>query len=196
MIRVFNLFRKLNFLSVSAKDFFVQGMVEFNPHGYRCPVCKAEHNDWVRHATYERCLVSFENEHTVTYHITVVRYKCPSCNHTHAILPESIIPYHSYSFLFILAVMKDYFTKSITVENICIKYGIAVSTLYSWKELFLRHKKIWLGLLDNACTSSLRFLNSLFEGGLVHTLKEFFLMTGISFLQSTDHIKKAHWAME
>jgi len=194
MIRVFELLCKLKFINLSAKDLFLQSMAEFHPHEYKCPFCSAEHPDWKKHAVYERYLISFENGRTVSCQITIVRYRCSSCGHTHAILPELIIPYQSYSLLFILAVMRDYFISSLTVEDICAKYDISVSTLYSWKGLFLRHKKIWLGLLDDVCTSSLQFLDSLFIGSLLHTLKEFFLTAGVSFLQSTSHVKKAYYA--
>lgn len=192
MIRVFELFCKLNFINISAEALFLQCMAQFNPEDHICPYCGAKHPDWKKHAVYERCLISFENGQVVAYRIIVVRYKCSSCNHTHAILPEYIIPYQSYSFLFIIAVMRDYFTGSLTVEGICDKYGIAVSTLYSWKRLFLRHKKIWLGLLDDACTSSLQFLEPILSASFLHRLKEFFLTSGVSFLQGASRMKKAH----
>lgn len=191
MIRVFELLCKLNFVKLSAIDLFTYSMAQFQPHDHRCPYCSNEHPDWKKHAVYERYLISFENGRTVSYQITIVRYRCSSCSHTHAILPEFIIPYQSYSLLFILAVMRDYFIGFLTVDRICAKYDISVSTLYSWKKLFLRHKKVWLGLLDDACTSSLQFLDFLFN---LRTLKEFFLMAGVSFLQGPSHIKKAYFA--
>lgn len=194
MIRVFELFYKLNFVKLSASDLFIQSMAEFHIHEHECPFCLTKHPDWKRHAVYERYLISFEDGHTVLHQITVIRYRCPSCGHTHAVLPESIIPYQSYSFLFIIQVMRDYFTGSLNVVGICAKYGITVSTIYSWKKLFLRHKKVWLGLLVDACTTSIHFLNSLFTGGLLHNLKEFFLMAGVSFLQSKSHMRRAHSA--
>lgn len=193
MIRVFELFCKLNLMNLTAKDLFLQSMVKFQPHDHKCPFCSAEHPDWKKHAVYERYLISFESGRNVSYLITIVRYRCSSCGHTHAILPESVIPYQSYSLLFILAVMRDYYIGSLTVADICEKYDIAVSTLYSWKELFLRHKKVWLGLLDDACTSSLQFLDCFFRNHL-RSLKEFFLMAGVSFLQGPSHIKKAYFA--
>jgi len=193
MIRVFELFCKLNLINLSAKDLFLQSMAEFQLNDHKCPFCSAKHPDWKRHAVYERYLISFESGRNISYLITIVRYKCSSCGHTHAILPEFIIPYQSYSLLFILSVMRDYFMGSLTVADICEKYDISISTLYSWKKLFLRHKKVWLGLLDDACTSSLQFLDLLFRNHL-RTLKEFFLMAGVSFLQSPSHIKKAYFA--
>lgn len=191
MIRVFELFRKLNFINISDIDFFYQSMAKINLNDHICPFCKAKHPDWSKHAVYERYLVYFEHGHTVSYIVTVERCRCSSCGHTHAILPESIIPYQSYSFLFIIAVMRDYFTKSLTIERICDKYNISVSTLYVWKKLFLRHKKIWLGLLKDAYTSPMGFLDSFFFHSFLYDLKEFFIMTGLSFLQGMSFLKKA-----
>jgi transposase-like protein len=194
MIRVFELFCKFNFINLSAEELFLQSMAMLCIYAYKCPFCMAEHPDWKKHAVYERYLISFKNGHVVSCRITIVRYKCSSCGHTHAILPESIIPYQSYSFLFIIAVLRDYFTKSLTVEDICNKYNISVSTLYSWKKLFQRHKKIWLGLLEDACISSMQFLDSLFNENLLNNLKEFFLTAGVSFLQCSPRKIKAHSA--
>ena len=170
-------------------------MAEFHPHDYKCPFCPAEYPDWKKHAVYDRYLISFENGITITYRITITRYRCQSCGHTHAILPELIIPYQSYSLLFIIAVMRDYFIGSLTIESICIKYDISVSTLYSWKKLFLRHKKLWLGLLEDASISSQQFLHYFLSiGSLLYNLKEFFLTVAISFIQGAFHKRKAHHA--
>lgn len=92
MIRVFELFCKLNFINISAEAFFLQAMSKLNLNNIVCPLCKTKHPEWKKHDVYERWLISFENGHTVTYRITVTRYRCSSCGHTHAVLPESIVP--------------------------------------------------------------------------------------------------------
>ena len=194
MIRGFGLLCKLKLKNLSAEDLFNKYMAEFKPGEHSCPWCSTKDPDWKKHAVYGRWLISFENGAAVTYRIEITRYKCSSCGHTHAILPESIIPYQSYSFLFILAVLRDYHARSLTVEAICDKYGISVSTLYSWKELFLRHKKIWMGLLEDAYTSSLEFLDSFYDGNFSYDLKEFFQLAGVSFLQGSSHVRKAYSA--
>jgi hypothetical protein len=110
MIRVFQLFCKLNFKHLSAEYLFNKYMAEFKPVEHSCPWCNTKDPDRKKHAEYERWLISYEGGGTVAYRLVITRYKCPSCGHTHAILPESIIPYQSYSFLFIIAVMRDYYT--------------------------------------------------------------------------------------
>lgn len=191
MIRVFQLFFKLNFKVLSGLDFFNKSMEELNLFDYPCPCCNTKHPDWKRHDDYERRLIDFEKGKVACYYIVIVRYICSSCRHTHAILPESIIPYQSYSFLFILSALSDYFTKSCTVNFICEKYNISASTLYAWKKLFLKHKKIWLGILEDTHTSSIQFLKSLINDLLYH-LNDFFNMSGSSFLQSVTYRRNAH----
>ncbi len=191
MIRVFKLFCKLIFINFSAEDFFLESMAEFNPYKHKCPCCGAKHPDWEKHSCYDRYLISFENSCVSSCQITIVRYKCSSCGHTHAVLPESIIPYRSYSFLFIISVMMDYFKRPLTIEGICDKYNISVSTLYSWKKLFLQQKKLWLGLLENAYTSAIQFLNSFLDETRIYELEDFFKTASLSFLQGTR--KKAKY---
>ena len=192
MIRVFKLFCKGSFQSLSAIDLFEQAMAAFSPDTFACPICSTQHPDWTLHGSYERNLISFEHGKPVPYRVTVDRYKCASCGSTHAVLPESIIPYQSYSLLFIVAVLNDYFRRVLTVREICAKYDIAVSTLYAWKRLFRTHKRLWLGILEDACTSARHFLTFLSTGERLATLHEFFFLTGYSFLQDRIRWRTPH----
>lgn len=79
----------------------------------------------------------------------IKRVRCVSCGHTHAILPDYIVPYTSYSLLFILRVLAGHFLGLGSVEQLCRRYSISVSMLYQWKALFLTHKEIWLGALED-----------------------------------------------
>lgn len=81
--------------------------------------------------------------------VEVQRVRCASCGHTHAILPDHIIPYTTYSLLFILRVLAGHFLGLGTVEQLCLRYSISASMLYQWKALFLAHKEIWLGVLED-----------------------------------------------
>lgn len=128
---------------------------------------------------YERYLVSWEDGGTVSRIITVERRQCASCGHTHAVLPSCLIPYKSYSLRFILIVLQNYFLRVCTVEQLCERYGISISTLYRWLRLFKRQKAIFLGVLEGAGMSCLSFLEGL-EGGF---LKDFYQTLRFSFLE-------------
>ena len=187
MIRAFGLFCKLNLIDISAYDAFLLAMSEISIHDYPCPFCACNHPDWSKHASYERYLISFEHGRSVTYTVTVIRYRCPSCGHTHAILPEHLIPYSSYSLPFILSVLRDYYTRPVSVESICSRYDIAISTLYAWRSLFLIHKKLWLGHLEDYLSSSVLFLKSLLPFPSQQFLSGFVSSMCYSFLQAGHH---------
>lgn len=196
MIRLFTIFCKLNFKILSAKDLFLQAMEDFSPDKLpsvklTCPICGAKHPAWTYHDSYPRYLISFENGVPVTYTIDITRIICSSCQHTHAILPEIIIPHSSYSLIFVLSVLKDYFTR-VPVKTLCEKYQISLSTLYAWKKLFLQHKKLWMGILEDICTDSLEFLSSIPHCNISKDLSLFFIQTGYSFLQGVT--KTAHFS--
>jgi hypothetical protein len=187
MIRFFTIFRKLKLNNFSVKDVFLQFMEDFSEDKIpftklTCPACGAKNPAWCYHDSYERYLISYENKTSITYTINVTRIICSSCEHTHAILPEIIIPHTSYSLLFILTVLKEYFSKK-KVEKICDKYQISTSTLYSWKKLFLIHKKLWLGILEDMYQDEVTFLRAIPNPNTSKYLSDFFLKTGYSFLQ-------------
>lgn len=92
--------------------------------------------------------MELEDGEPVTHTVTVQRYRCGSCGHTHALLSSALVPYSSYSLRFILSVLRAYFLRTDTVAGICERVGIAISTLYRWKKLFLTHKQLWLGVLE------------------------------------------------
>jgi len=190
MIRAFTLFCKLNLIKLSAKQLFLQSMQDFSSHDLRCPHCGAKHPQWDYYASYERYLISFEHSESVCYVITITRLICSSCKRTHAVLPDILIPYGSYSLLFILNLLRDYFTGSLTVQELCDRYQVSVSTLYAWKRLFYTHKKLWLGVLDNSMTSALCFLSKILLPDNSICLDVFYLTNAFSFLQGVS--KTAH----
>ena len=58
----------------------------------------------------------------------------------YAILPDIIIPYSSYSLLFILRLLGQYFAKHFTIEQICERYDISQNRFYKWLTLRKSHK--------------------------------------------------------
>jgi hypothetical protein len=191
MIRVFTVFCKLNFIKLSAEELFFAAMMDFSMERLSslvlpCPFCGAKRPDWSHHASYDRYLISYEKGSTTTYTISITRLICSSCGHTHAILPEIIIPYGSYSLIFVLNVLRDYYLSHRTVQALCDKYEISPSTLYAWKRLFLIHKRLWLGVLDDIYQSSLDFLSSLPALNISSNLGLFFEGHANSFLQGVS----------
>lgn len=187
MIRGFGLLCKVNFNQISTLDVFFHCMNIIKIHDFACPRCGARHPSWRKHDTYNRYLVGFEKSAVVCSAISVTRFMCQSCGSTHAVLPEFLIPFKSHSLFFVLAVMKDLFGGSTTVARLCTKYEISASTLYAWKKLFLKDKKLWLGILKDILTSTDEFLSFLLSKGLEQCLHEFFAITNRSFLQTCSN---------
>lgn len=178
MIRPFTVFCKLNQISFSDRQWFEQEAGSLNRTDGICPVCQAKAS-MSPFASYPRYLVEWKEGEAVLHEVTVQRYRCSSCGHTHALLPSSLVPYSSYSLRFILLVLREFFLGRTCVQGLCEHAGIAVSTLYRWKVLFLKHKALWLGVLEDLAASQVSFL-----GGMDGTfLQEFYQAFRFSFLQ-------------
>lgn len=194
MIRLFKVFCKLNFNKLSVLDLYTESIKEYSPDKITslempCPNCGAQHPTWSYFELYDRDLIAYENGQTIAYRIEITRISCSSCRATHALLPEIIIPYSSYSLIFIVKVLKDYFSK-MKIKEICIKYQISVSMIYAWKKLYLEHKQIWLGILDNLYQSAIEFISIIPGTKTSKDLANFFSNNGYSFLQGVS--KKAN----
>ena len=183
MIRNFAILCKLNLRNISDSRIFSDSLASFSPSSAVCPICGAK-GCLSYHASYSRDLIGMNKGASFMMKVTIPRVFCSSCRHTHAILPDILIPYGSYSLTFILCVLKDYFKRTSRVISICDKYQISISTLYAWKHLFTRHKKLWLGLFQDSAKSPLMFLRDLFhlDSPTLFT-KGFFLLCSFSFMQ-------------
>jgi len=186
MIRLFTTFSKLNFLNLSDVQLFLQATQKLSLRSHPCPYCGAKSPSWSLHGTYDRYLISFEKGITENHHITIGRLICSSCEHTHAVLPEILIPYSSYGLLFVIRILRDYYGGSLTVAKLCDKYQVSVSTLYAWKQLLLLHKKLWLGILEDSILSITDFLAIIPSMNSSENLHLFFQSQSFSFLQGVS----------
>lgn len=181
MIRKFTLLCKKNLTNKSDfqlyEEFSSQSLDAI--HLEICPHCKAR-GTCSSHSAYTRDMITLESTQIRCYSLQIQRVICSSCGHTHAILPDFLIPYGSYSLRFILQVLKLYFLHAGTIDQLCNQFHISRSTLYSWKLLFLCHKKLWLGYLSGYETEPLTFFDCIFEE---HFLASFFSNFLTSFLQ-------------
>ena len=135
MIRIFNLFCKLKNIKLSDQEWLDRAIAKLNLSEQVCPYCDSK-GQMILHDSYSRYMITLKANHIKTEILQIPRVKCASCGHTHAVLPEILIPYTSYSIRFILTVLKDYFLRTHTVEKICEMYQIAHSTLYAFRDLF------------------------------------------------------------
>lgn len=188
MIRDFTIYCKLiSIYSLKDIDLFNHAMLTFNPQNCICPQCGSKYSCASSSDSYQRYLISYENHKIVVHTLSVSIVQCTSCKKNHAILPVVIVPFATYSIFFILRVLGDYFSplRASTIQSLCNKYQIAISTLYKWISLFKTHKKLWLGILDDHNISSFTFIENFFNDSLsfFQLLRSFVSKIGKSFLQ-------------
>lgn len=180
MIRLFYAFGKSLFNKTSDLVLFNEASTSFSLEDFVCPKCGTTHSCTER-PTYPRYLISFEMDNLITHSIDVRQVQCSSCLSIHAILPDCLIPHSSYSLSFVLTVLRAHFLSSCTVESLCLRFQISTSTLYAWIRLFFKHKRLWLGLLQDSELSVYSFLNNIYR--TFFSTRLFFNTYHFSFLQ-------------
>ena len=184
MIRKNALFCKLFRLKKSTKILFDTYMNSFRPGKEACPICGASFNCRI-HGYYGRRIVDFIHGKPVVQEITVLRLVCESCGHTHAVLPDMIVPYSGYGLFFILRVLAEAFLRICSIEQLLERFHITRNQFYKWKQLFSLHKQEWLGILEHSETSGLEFLLEIVWLPEFSRFSEsFYHKTAYSFLQS------------
>lgn len=183
MIRENSLFCKLIRIKSSSINLFDSFMDDFRPELQTCPCCGAKGSCRI-HAYYGRSLVDFTGGRTVRHSLCILRLIC-TCGHTHAVLPDFIVPYSGYGLFFILRVLAEYFLRLATVERLCERFSITPGQLYRWLGIFRAQKEEWLGILSSMETSALSFLKALltlpaYSGFASDFIRRF----SMSFLQS------------
>lgn len=144
-----------------------------------CPYCKAV-NLCVPHSSYERTMISFSNGKRTESIVTVPRCKC-NCGRTHALIPDVLIPFSSYSLRFILTILWKFTIRKCSVQAFCEKYYISVSTIYKWIHMFIRHYSLFAGVLDEISSLSVSALSRIGDTDFFPHI--FFRRFGFSFLQ-------------
>lgn len=135
-------------------------MSRFRPELETCPACRSCGNCHI-HDYYGRKIIDFNEFHKITEELCVMRVMCDSCESTHAILPDIIIPYSSYGLLFVLTALGDYFTGRSSIESLCEKYDVSEKQFRKWLSLWKEHRQKWLGVLKDAETGSAAFFTSI-----------------------------------
>ena len=161
MIRKNLLFCKLG-LNDNAFDLYTKEMDHYTPQNEICPTCGAKGCCKI-HGRYRRFITDRMQDQAIDHPVDIVRVRCKSCGHTHSILPDGFIPYDPYSLPFILHILMRYFSHEMTIQLICARFQISISTLYRWIHIFYRHRQEWLRILSSSSAPALGFLHDLFD---------------------------------
>jgi hypothetical protein len=177
MIREKAILFKLNQIKLLDKQLF-----DSTPESYEiCPRCGAE--GCLRpHDFYNRDLISINNGIRTDDKISIKRVKCYSCKATHALLPDILIPFGSYSLRFILFIMRAYIFRTGTVNALCDYFCIAHTTLYKWIHLFNEQANLLLSSIEQISCITAPVLD--FAEGIKALPSLFFERYRFSFLQN------------
>lgn len=74
---------------------------------FQCPNHDCPHNSHLRYCTSYRRYVFYDIDSFITLNVSV--FVCPDCGSYHAILPSFLLPFHSYTYTFIMSVLYLYF---------------------------------------------------------------------------------------
>ena len=159
-------------------------MEKFVPQTEVCPFCGS--SGYCRFfASYDRFLIDFINGCIHQRLVRIRRVRCESCGHTHAILPDFIVPYCQYSLSFILQALRVYFLRLKTVRSLCDTFSISPQLFYRWLHVFGKHKTWHLGTLVSAETEPADFLTTILcYDPLSDFLAQFLAKNLFSFLQN------------
>jgi hypothetical protein len=187
MIRNFDLFCKLKMIK-NPYEILLEAIDGVKPGRLTCSKYNAKHT-LEHHDQYYRDYIYIQNGKVIVCSVAIPRLICSSCGSTHAYLPSCIIPHSSYSLFFVLAVLSLYYLKRLTVERLCEKFLISISTLYHWIGLYRLHKRLWFDIINHAVTSDIAFVLKLKNED--NFLELFFLKTGRSFMQTKGHTMRS-----
>lgn len=184
MIRKNLLLCKIIRIKTSSKSLFDSYMEQFQPELETCPICGSAGNCHI-HDYYGRSIIDFLSGRKHKENLCIMRVFCDSCEHAHAILPDSIIPYSSYSLFFILFILGEYFAGLHTIEQLCERFDVSKKQFHKWLTLWKSHKKQWLGILNDSETDNNSFYRHLVLLDSYSSFSmDFIRLTAHSFLQS------------
>ncbi len=159
MINLFVQIIKIEKMNISAQALIDQLLAKFaGSASDRCTACGRIRLKPLRE--YERWITEWRNGKVVDTLIKSNRFKC-ECGRSHVFLSSVIIPYRQHSLPLIIHALYDYYSRALTVDDVCRKYRISIPTLYRWKIQFEKDKELWLSGLKNIETSPESFLSSI-----------------------------------
>jgi len=116
---------------------------------YTCPKCGAKHL-FTRHGSYERNICFMDNHNNICEEkICILRLKCTSCDGTHAVLPNDVIPYCIYSFSFVIKVLSKYYLENSKISDICSIFCISFQLIYGFISKFIEFLDSAFSVLKN-----------------------------------------------
>lgn len=150
-----------------------------------CPICGAPCSKFYLDGKYSRDFITYEHNQPFVQKLWISCVECSSCGHSHALLPDIIIPYSSFSLKFILSVIYARITgRFSSVECLCAHFQISIATFYRFFKRFISDFFL-LKTLVRQISSVVDFLDFSFQH-LSLLLHDFYKHYGHSFLQPSS----------
>jgi hypothetical protein len=116
--------------SKECKNNFKEMLIKYQKslnYGYlECPHCDSSH--LIRWGFYHRNIYYIDSNKILFEVLNIQRVKCKQCGHTHALLPEGIIPFRQFSLNVILNCVYE--------TDLSYNYNFSYDTIYKWKYQF------------------------------------------------------------
>lgn len=163
-------------------------MACFDPAEEKCTVCGLQGECRI-HGYYRRRLKQDrDSEEPDVHELRILRVRCMGCRHTHSVLPDLMVPYRRYGLLFIVGVLAEYYHHRISAEKLCERRGISLKSFYRWKEIFVRHLKLWMEARELALSPmrAMQLAGKTFS----RFNAQFYEETAFSFLQGHKNMLK------
>jgi hypothetical protein len=158
MLRKITPFGKLFFDEVAAVVLYNAFYARFQMKTEACPCCKSTGNCRA-HGYYKRRLIDYCGGGIRASRVRILRVICKTCGHTHAVLPDIIVPYAPHTVRFMCQAISEKLVKGSTIEAVCEKFDISSKTFNRFLKTYKAHKALWLGLLKSNETTNAQFFS-------------------------------------
>lgn len=119
---------------ILTQDYVQEQMPTYEDIHCKCPRCNAKAN-FSYHGSYYRNISFIREDRIYDFNVSVTRVICNSCGATHALLPDFIVPYKSFSRDSILYVVTNAVSSS--VLKVSEKLSISMELIYSFIAIIL-----------------------------------------------------------
>ena len=115
---------------------------------FKCPLCKKEHT-LSFHKTYERNIIFHLFNYEIVAKIKLIVLECSYCKeynkdiqHYHAVIPDYIFPYHTYSSNIIMNCLIEHYLNKLIIKEVIEQANISHQLYYKWLNEFNKYSLI------------------------------------------------------
>lgn len=159
---------------INSKSQILAKLNEANVIGFVCPCCKGK--EFVYYGSYKRYLRIKENNEITEFEVKIKRVKCKTCNRTHAVIPDFIIPYKLCTVKLVNKVIYLKINNIKTNKEIEEEYEVSRQLLNKWIKEFKRIESKVILLINNKKRLLKLITNEYYEN-----YKEIYLMKRLIF---------------